>query len=51
MRASMGIELHLLFLCCGKDLAIGAILIRRMEVRPFTDKQIDAVAVILPHRP
>ena len=26
--------------CCGKVLAIGAILIRRTEVRPFSDKQI-----------
>ena len=27
--------------CCAKAIAIGAILIRRTEVRPFTDKQIE----------
>ena len=27
--------------CCGKAIPIGAILIRRTEVRPFSDKQIE----------
>ena len=27
--------------CCGRALPIGAILIRRMEVRPFSDEQIE----------
>ena len=27
--------------CCAKTLPIGVILIRRAEVRPFTDKQIE----------